>query len=179
MTGPHPPLVAILGAHGGAGASTLAAWWAPAADSGRCWPASTETTQLVVIAARLCLPGLISCAERLREWHADLTPDGVQVLGVVLTAVRPGRVPRPVRRYRAVVEDLAPVVWQIGWHDELLEREPSDLAEFRPFDPLPPRRTRLDVAVPVDVHRVGAALIDRIQQLRKSTRQQHDSEDTR
>ncbi|MFD4434168.1 hypothetical protein, partial [Nocardia sp. NPDC058497] len=139
VTGPHPPLVAVVGAHGGAGTSTLAAWWAPAADSGRCWPASTETTQVVVIAARLCLPGLVSCAERLREWHGRLTPDGVEVLGVVLSAARPGRVPRSVQRYRALVEDLAPVVWEIGWHEGLLERELINLAKFRPFDPDPPR----------------------------------------
>ncbi len=168
VTGEHPPLFAVLGAHGGAGASTLAAWWAPAADSGRTWPASPETTQLVVIVARLCLPGLVACLDRLHEWHAEVTPEGVQVLGVVLIPARPGRVPRSVRRYCANVTEMAPVVWEIGWHDGLLETEPEHLASSRPFDPPPPRRADLHSAVPPDVHRVGAAVIDRVRHLHHS-----------
>ncbi|MGW5315534.1 DUF6668 family protein [Nocardia thailandica] len=172
----HPPAVAIVGAHGGAATSTLARWWAPAADCGQSWPASAQTTQRVVVAARLCLPGLIACADRLREWHAGAAPEGVQVVGVVLSAARPGRVPAPVRRYRAVVEDLADHVWQIGWHDELVERELSELAEFSPFDPTPQRRTRLTEAVPLDVHHVGSELIDALALTTKNPINQHDSE---
>ncbi|MBF6212156.1 hypothetical protein IU487_14050 [Nocardia puris] len=172
----HPPAVAIVGAHGGAGTSTLARWWAPAADCEQSWPGSPQTTQRVVVAARLCLPGLIACADRLREWHAGAAPEGVQVVGVVLSAARPGRVPAPVRRYRAVVEDLAERVWEIGWHDELIERELSELAEFSPFDPAPQRRARLTEAVPLDVHHVGSELIDALACTTKNPIDQHDSE---
>ncbi|MFD3706169.1 hypothetical protein ACFWUP_23770 [Nocardia sp. NPDC058658] len=174
VTGAHPPLVAIVGAHGGAGATTLARWWAPAADSERCWPASPHTTQLVTIAARLCLPGLISCAERLREWRAELAPDGVVVVGVVLTAARPGKVPAAIRRYRTLIEDLAPAVWAIGWHEELLERELDELARFHPGDRPPPRRAPLTSTVPADVHHVGTDLIDHITRIRKTSRRQQD-----
>ncbi|MFX0576239.1 hypothetical protein [Nocardia nepalensis] len=159
VTGPHPPLFAVLGAHGGAGTSTLARWWAPAADTGLAWPASARTTQRVVIAARLCLPGLTAAAERLREWHAGLAPDGVVVIGLVLTAVRPGRVPRSVRRYRGVVAELVEHVYAIGWHDDLVARELSELAEYLPFDPPPRRRVPITQAVPSDVHRAGTAII--------------------
>ncbi|MEV0336910.1 hypothetical protein [Nocardia sp. NPDC050717] len=172
----HPPAVAIVGAHGGAATSTLARWWAPAADCGQSWPASAQTTQRVVVAARLCLPGLVACADRLREWHAGTAPEGVEVVGVVLSAARPGRVPAPVRRYRAVVEDLAEHVWEIGWHDELIERELAELAEFNPFDPAPQRRARLTEAVPLDVHHVGSELIDALARTTKNPIDQHDSE---
>ncbi len=175
-TGAFPPLVAIVGAHGGAGTSTLARWWAPAADCGQCWPGSAETSQLVVVAARLCLPGLIACAQRLREWHAGSTPSRVEVVGVVLTAARPGRVPAPVRRYRALIDDLAEVVWEIGWHDELVERELSELAEFSPTDPPPPRRSGLTDAVPTDVHRAGTELIDALARSVKAAHRTQDSE---
>ncbi|MFD4351566.1 hypothetical protein ACFWPX_03355 [Nocardia sp. NPDC058518] len=175
-TGAHPPLVAIVGAHGGAGTSTVARWWAPAADCGQCWPGSTVTTQLVVVAARLCLPGLIACAERLREWHAGAAPDGVDIVGVVLTAARPGRIPAPVRRYRAVVEDLTEVVWEIGWHDELVERELSELAVFTPSDPEPPRRSRPPDAVPADVYRAGSELIGALTRALKGPGRKQDSE---
>jgi len=158
-TGAHPPLWAVLGAHGGAGTSTLARWWAPAADTGLAWPASPATTQLVLVAARLCMPGLTAAADRLREWHAGLAAPGVEVIGLVLTAARPGGVPAVVRRYRSVVTDLVESVYEIGWHDELLATELTDLAEFTPFDPPPPRRARLRVAVPVDVYHAGTQIL--------------------
>ncbi|MFB8004896.1 hypothetical protein [Nocardia sp. NPDC056000] len=158
-TGPYPPLFAVLGAHGGAGTSTLARWWAHAADAGLAWPASPRTTQRVVVAARECIPGLTAAADRLREWHAGLAPPGVTVLGLVVTAVRPGKVPAAVRRYRRLVEELVDgSIWSIEWHDELIVFEIDELAQFMPNDPPPPRRANLTTAVPVEVHRTGAAI---------------------
>ncbi|WP_194817926.1 hypothetical protein [Nocardia sp. XZ_19_385] len=177
ITGPHPPLFAVLGAHGGAATSTLAHWWGPAADCGLAWPASPATTQKVVVAARLCMPGLIAAAERLREWHAGLAPEGVVVIGLVLSAVRPGRVPAPVRRYREVVTELVGSVYTIGWHDELTRCELSDLVEYLPFDPPPKRRAPITSAVPRDVHHAGAAIIADLALIRKQLEAQHDSED--
>ncbi|WP_147289145.1 hypothetical protein [Nocardia mexicana] len=169
VTGPHPPLFAVLGAHGGAATSTLARWWAHAADSGLAWPANPRTTRRVVIAARDCLPGLTAAADRLREWHAGLAPEGVIVIGLVLTAARPGRAPAAVRRYRRTIADLTDTVWAIGWHDELLACELDDLAHYTPFDPPPPRRARLTQAVPADVHHTGTAITTRIAETRGRT----------
>ncbi|WP_327097008.1 hypothetical protein OIE68_45315 [Nocardia vinacea] len=174
-TAAHPPLFAVLGAHGGAGTSTLARWWAPAADAGVAWPASPRTTQHVIVAARLCMPGLTAAADRLREWHAGLTPDGVRVIGLVLSAMRPGRVPAIVRRYRAVVAGLVEHVYDIGWHDELVTCELTDLAQYLPYDPAPPRRTSLRDAVPADVHRAGTHIITHLAATR-SIAAQPDSE---
>ncbi|MRH92958.1 hypothetical protein GFY24_37020 [Nocardia sp. SYP-A9097] len=162
-TGPYPPLFAMLGAHGGAGTSTLTRWWAHAADSGLAWPASTRTTQRVVVAARDCIPGLTAAADRLREWHAGLAPAGISILGLVVTPARPGRVPAAVRRYRRIVEDLVDgAIWSIDWHDELIVCELDELAQFAPNDPPPPRRANLTTAVPIDVHRAGTAITARI-----------------
>lgn len=161
-TAAHPPLWSVVGAHGGAGTSTLARWWAPAADTGLAWPASPATTQLVLIAARLCMPGLTAAADLLRQWHAGRAPAGVEVIGLVLTAARPGTVPAVVRRYRSVVTDLVGPVYDIGWHDELVATELTDLAQFHPFDPPPPRRARLRTAVPADVHRAGSQILTRL-----------------
>ncbi|MFF7941622.1 hypothetical protein ACFZC5_18065 [Nocardia gamkensis] len=177
-TGAHPPLFAVLGAHGGAGTSTLARWWAPAADTGLAWPASPATTQQVVVAARLCMPGLTAAADRLREWHAGLAPDGVHVIGLVLTAVRPGRVPVVVRRYRSVVAELVEHIYEIAWHDELLSCELTDLAQYVPFDPPSSRRSRLTEAVPPDVHRAATEITTHLAETRISTAVQHDSETT-
>ncbi|MFF0528710.1 hypothetical protein ACFYT3_09985 [Nocardia amikacinitolerans] len=176
-TGPHPPLFAVLGAHGGAGASTLARWWAPAADTGLAWPASPATTQRVLVAARLCIPGLTAAAERLREYRAGLAPTGVTVIGLVLTAARPGKVPAAVRRYRGVVAELVDAVYDIGWHDELIVRELTELAQHIPFDPPPRRRrTALTQLVPADVHAAGAHIITRLAATHKTSAAQPDSE---
>ncbi|WP_063014221.1 hypothetical protein [Nocardia kruczakiae] len=159
VTGPYPPLFAVLGAHGGAGTSTLARWWAHAADTGLAWPAATVTTQRVVVAARDCLPGLVAAADRLREWHAGLTPPGVIVVGLVLVPPRPGRVPLAVRRYRSTVGALVGgAMWSVQWYDELLTHELDDLASYTPNDPPPPRRAHLGDAVPLGVYRTGAAI---------------------
>ncbi|WP_084510469.1 hypothetical protein [Nocardia lijiangensis] len=179
ITGPHPPLWAVLGAHGGAGASTLARWWAPAADSGLAWPGSPLTTQRVLIAARLCMPGLTAAAERLREYHAGLAPPGVTVIGLALTAARPGKVPAVVRRYRSVVAELAETVYEIDWHDELIVRELTELAQYLPFDPPPPprrRRPALTEAVPADVHAAGTQIITHLAATKKVSAAQPDSE---
>ncbi|WP_084501249.1 hypothetical protein [Nocardia xishanensis] len=179
-TGAYPPLFAVLGAHGGAGASTLARWWAPAADTGLAWPASPATTQRVLVAARLCMPGLTAAAERLREWHAGLAPDGVTIIGLALSAARPGKVPTAVRRYRGVVAELVGTVYEIGWHDELVVREIAELAQYTPFDPAPRRRRRprLTEAVPADVHTAGTQIITHLAATRTTAAAQHDSEHT-
>ncbi|MFF3224074.1 hypothetical protein ACFYV7_14880 [Nocardia suismassiliense] len=176
-TAAHPPLFAVLGAHGGAGASTLARWWAPAADTGLAWPGSPRTTQRVIVAARLCMPGLTAAAERLREWHAGYAPDGVTVIGLALTAARPGSVPAMVRRFRSVVAELVEQVYDIGWHDELVCLDLADLAQYSPFAPAPQRRrkSRLTETVPLDVYRAGADIISRIAASHPAA--QKDSED--
>ncbi|MBF6325885.1 hypothetical protein [Nocardia cyriacigeorgica] len=175
-TGAHPPLFAVQGAHGGAGASTLARWWAPAADTGLAWPASPRTTQQVLIAARLCLPGLVAASRRLREWHAGHAPDGITVIGLALTPARPGRIPPAVRRYQKVVAELVDRVYVLAWQDELLAVELDELAQFRPFDPPPPRRTRLRRAVPADVHRAGADIVAHLAAARLGPAAPKDSE---
>jgi len=176
-TGPYPPLFAVVGAHGGAGASTLARWWVHAADAGLAWPGSPRTTQRVVIVARDCIPGLTAAADRLREWHAGVAPDGVTVVGLVLIAARPRRVPAAVRRFARTVGELVQdgAVWPIAWHEELIVHELGELARYTPFDPPPPRRAHLTRAVPVDVHRAGAAITTRIAFARQQAQQEGGS----
>ncbi|WP_280426671.1 hypothetical protein [Nocardia carnea] len=163
-TARYPPLFAVMGAHGGAGTSTLARWWAPAADTGDQWPGSDRTTQRVLLAARLCLPGLTAAADRLREWHAGLVPEGITVIGLVLTPVSGRRAPVTVRRYRATVAELVTPIYDIAWHDELACLEISDLAQFFPGERSPARRGRssLTRSVPAEVHRTAEDLLARI-----------------
>jgi hypothetical protein len=164
---------AVMSAHGGAGASTLAQWWPQACDTGRAWPGCSDTTQLVVLAARTCMPGLVAASTRLREWHAQLAPEGVVVVALVLTPVRPGRLPVAVRRFRDMVAPLvAGGVYSLGWHEQLVTLEPRDLAPCRlDAGPLPPRARRgpdLTRAAPREVGRAAARITESIAGVRRT-----------
>ncbi|KZM71619.1 hypothetical protein [Nocardia terpenica] len=165
--GQSPAEWVVMGAHGGAGASTLARWWPQAADTQGAWPGCPDSTQLVVLTARMCMPGLVAAATRLREWHAQLTPTGVVVVGLVLIPARPGRIPAPVRRFREIVAPLvAGAVYSIGWYDDLLALERRQLAPCEPDTPSEPRRrTDLTAAAPREVGRVAARISESIAEL--------------
>ncbi|KZM75475.1 hypothetical protein AWN90_19025 [Nocardia terpenica] len=166
-----PPEWAVMAAHGGAAASTLTRWWSTAADTSGRWPGNPDTTQFVVLAARECMPGLVAAATRLREWHSQLAPSGVMVLGLVLSAARPGRVPDPVRRYRDILAPLvAGAVYRIGWHDELLALERREIASCEPQSAShsPRRRSALTVTAPREVGRIAAQITDSIAGLQKT-----------
>jgi hypothetical protein len=121
------------------------------------------------------MPGLTAAADLLREWRADLAPAGVQVVALVLTPIRPGRTPAPVRRYRDLVADLLDgAIFTVAWHGRLITHELDELAEWTPREPPLPRRRRhaLTDAVPADVVDIGAALVSRIAESRTSSRTQ-------
>lgn len=159
-----PPVWAVMAAHGGAGASTLTRWWPAAADTHGGWPGNPDTTQLVVLAARNCMPGLVAAGTRLREWHSQLAPHGVVVIGLVLSAVRPGQMPGPVRRYREILAPLvAGAVYQIGWHDDLVELEHREIAPCQ--TPSTQRRMGSRTATTRDVGRIATQIADSITEL--------------
>ncbi len=157
-----------MGAHGGAGASTLARWWPQAADTEGAWPGCSDTTQVVVLAARMSMSGLIAAAMRLREWHAQLAPPGVVVIGLVLTPARPGRIPAPVSRFLDIVAPLvAGSVYPIGWYDELLMLERRELARCDTTTQAPPRRRHTDLiaVAPREVRQAAAQITESITEL--------------
>ncbi|MFF7684492.1 DUF6668 family protein [Microbacterium sp. NPDC007973] len=111
------PAVWWLGAHGGAGESTLATLapgWSAAA--GHAWPRSAngEPTPVVIV-ARSNAAGLRAAQNALRQWAAKLTPSNV--LGLVVMADAPGRMPRALRDLLAVVGGGGPRTWTVPWVD--------------------------------------------------------------
>lgn len=106
-----------VGAHGGAGESTLArlepAW--PAAD--HAWPRTPGIAkERVVLVARTHLAGLTAAQNAASQWAAGLVPS-VDLVGLVLVADAPGRLPRPLREFAHVVSGGVPRVWHLPWHD--------------------------------------------------------------
>ena len=124
-----------LGAHGGAGESSLAALvpeW-PAASHG--WPIVPGVTiSRVVVVARSNVRGLRAAQHAATQWASGLVPYA-QVLGLVIVADTPGRLPRPLREFSRLVSGGFPRTWTVPWVEAWRLGEPPTL-------PTAPREAR-------------------------------------
>lgn len=159
--GPRPPLLWLLGAHGGAGVTTLARLLAPAADCGRRWPAPVAAeSPYVLVVARETAIGLAAADALLRQHHAGLAGDS-EVVGLVTVAARPGRMPTGIRRDRDLYSGLVTHLWRVQWHEEWMLARHTDLPVWHPGDAAPDKQRRsseLDTA-PTDIADFGRELV--------------------
>lgn len=163
VTGAFPPLFALVGAHGGSGAGTLARMWAPAADTHGCWPASSATTQRVFIVAREHMAGIAAAADLLRAAAEGAVPPGVMVCGLITVAAHPGKAHKDVRRYAGTVGELAPHTYQVPWLKALIPMLPRQLPCWQPSDGVKATRSTEAgelASVPTVIAAVGAQICD-------------------
>lgn len=117
-----------LGAHGGAGESSLAALvpeW-PAASHG--WPfVPGDAVSRVVVVARSSARGLRAAQHAATQWASGLVPYA-QVLGLVVVADTPGRLPRPLRDFSHLVAGGFPRTWTVPWVEDWRLGEPPTLS---------------------------------------------------
>lgn len=105
----------VLGAHGGAGAWSIASLVDGWTSAEHTWPVSTETQPTrVVVTARTSARGLSGAKHAGRQWAAGLVP-GAQLLGLVLIADAPGRLPKALRDLMKVVGGGYPRSWHVPW----------------------------------------------------------------
>ncbi|OZC62871.1 hypothetical protein CH267_00225 [Rhodococcus sp. 06-621-2] len=157
------PMLWLLGAHGGAGVSTLAHVLAPAGDCGDRWPGGHgKQSPYVAVVARETVSGLVRAGELLRQ-HTAGHGGPAKVIGLITVADRPGRkLPKQIHQTRDVVTALVDREWRIGWVEQYpLARDPSGLAVWSPFDP-PPEKKRSPTDVPADIAAVGTQLREAI-----------------
>ncbi|MER7970533.1 DUF6668 family protein [Streptomyces sp. NPDC096080] len=102
----------LVGTHGGAGVSTLAAVLG-GHDCGRDWPAP-DAPRSVLLVARTHASGLASVLRTLEMFRRGEVPDGLDLDGVVLVADGPGRLPRPLERLARLVGDAVDV-YRVPW----------------------------------------------------------------
>ncbi|WP_232839697.1 MULTISPECIES: DUF6668 family protein [Nocardia] len=161
---PRPPLLWLLGAHGGAGVTTLARLLAPAADCARRWPApAAGESPYVLVVARETAIGLAAADALLRQHHAGLAGDS-EVVGLVTVAARPGRMPAGIRRDRDLYSGLVEHLWRVEWHETWMLARHSDLPIWRPGDPEPAKSRRDDelATAPTDIRTLGVDLVEAI-----------------
>ncbi len=106
-----------LGAHGGAGVSTLTGLAAVSADSHRGWPSGHPSqSPNVVLVCRTHLEGLERARDLLLQHTVvGLVPPMLRVLGLVTVPDAPGKVPTEVRRAMKLIGAAAPRVWHLPW----------------------------------------------------------------
>lgn len=119
--------VYVVGAHGGAGESTVAAlnpaWWA---ETDHAWPlVPTSPAPRVLLVARTSASGLRAAQAAATQWAAGGSPP-IDLLGLVLVADAPGRLPRPLRELAQLVGGGVPRTWLLPWS------EPWRLGEVTP-----------------------------------------------
>lgn len=138
-----------LGCHGGAGVSTLEAVLRRGEDAGRAWPiAAHGGVGRVVLVARTHVSGLLAVQAAARQWAAGGVPR-TRLLGAVLLADAPGKLPNRTRNLVELLSGALPRLWLVPWMDPLrltarpnwptppapFARIGTDLAEVRRQDP--------------------------------------------
>lgn len=109
------PSVWVLGVHGGAGESTVAGLVPSWEAAGHAWPRPVEGAAApVLLVARTHMRGLMAARAAATQWAAGVVPQA-DVLGLVLIADAPGRLPRSLRDLAQVVSGGVPRAWTVPW----------------------------------------------------------------
>ncbi|MDX3850995.1 DUF6668 family protein [Streptomyces sp. AK02-01A] len=119
-SGPHRsghgarPAITWVGAHGGAGVTTLAAQFG-GLDSGTNWPGSDAAPHgAVLLVARTHAAGLQSASRTLDALRQGRHPAADRLAALVLVADAPGRLPLKLARRVRVLRSAVRVVW-VPW----------------------------------------------------------------
>lgn len=118
-----------LGVHGGAGESSLSGVLPGSAAADHGWPQTPgEQPARVVLVARSNMRGLRAAQAAATQWASGLVP-GVDVLGLVIVADAPGRIPRPLRDFAHLVGGGVPRTWTVPWIESWRLGEPPALSD--------------------------------------------------
>lgn len=127
------PLWWWLGAHGGAGVTTLTAMIAPSADSRRMWPSGLpEQSGAVVLVCRTHAEGLERARDLISQFTARMVPPSLRLLGLATVADAPGRLPKDLRRLRDLVSSGAQRAWHLPWVEEWRAARTPQLPAWHP-----------------------------------------------
>ncbi|GGX36630.1 hypothetical protein GCM10010353_59690 [Streptomyces chryseus] len=127
-----------LGCHGGAGVTTLEHAVPGGRDAHRMWPAGVPgwPAHPVVLVCRSSYGGLTAAQRAAAQWASGALL-GVDLLGLVVVADAPGRLPRPLRDFCRLVSGGVPQTWTVPWVEPWrlgnppTTHQPSELGALR------------------------------------------------
>lgn len=127
-------LVWWVGAHGGAGETSLERLLSGSRAGGHAWPISPDPTAPApaILIARTSYTGLTAAQQALRDWGSGSV--SVELLGLVLIADVPGKLPKELRGLVDLIDGAAPgATWLLPWQSDWRFGQPSLQRASRPL----------------------------------------------
>ncbi|MGO3660137.1 MAG: DUF6668 family protein [Corynebacterium casei] len=158
----RPPLVWLVGAHGGAGVTFLTHSLAFAGDCKEIWPdvAEQDISPCAVVVARESTSGLDAAEQALRQWHTDPELENINLIGLVLVAEASGKKrARELSAWSESVAALAPSTFRVAWIPEWTHMRTNELPDWWPGDAVPEKKKKYESDVPATVAELGEHLM--------------------
>jgi hypothetical protein len=116
-----PPLWWV-GAHGGAGTTTLAAVTGLGVDIGAGWPTPIPGNPpiRVVLVCRASASGALAATGAVEQWRRQPNLADTKIVGVVSVAASARKPPRRATERLRMLSGWVPAWWQVGWIEEYL-----------------------------------------------------------
>ena len=105
----------LLGAHGGSGARCLAAVLSGTRHAGKQWPTPTAGREQIVLVCRSSQRGLSAAQDHVRHFRDGELRQRLDLLGVIVSAAAPGKVPPPLRRLEKLLSGAVPILGEVPW----------------------------------------------------------------
>jgi hypothetical protein len=112
-------LIWWVGAHGGAGETTLEQLLLGSRAANHAWPVSPdpERPAHTMLVARTSYTGLLAAQHALQDWGSGSVP--AELDGLVLIADAPGKLPKELRALVGLITSIAPGgTWELPWQAE-------------------------------------------------------------
>ncbi|MCU1515352.1 MAG: hypothetical protein JWQ75_73 [Pseudarthrobacter sp.] len=125
----------VTGAHGGSGESRIADLIGGARATGHCWPVLADgSTPRVLLVCRADMRGLTAARNALTQWASGAAPE-LDLLGLAVLADAPGKTPKPLRDFAAIIGGGAPRLWTLPWVEAWRHRDatPPPAREYQRF----------------------------------------------
>lgn len=115
----------VTGAHGGSGESRIAGLLDGARVTDHCWPFLPDGSRpRVLLVCRADMRGLTAARGVLTQWASGAAPE-VDLLGLAILADAPGKTPKALRDFAAIVGGGAPRLWRLPWVEAWRHGEPT------------------------------------------------------
>ena len=123
----------ITGAHGGSGESRIADLIVGARATGHCWPVPQDGSKpRVLLVCRADMRGLTAARGALTQWVSGAAPE-LELLGLAVLADAPGKTPKPLRDFTAIVGGGAPRYWNLPWVEAWRHGESTPVPPTREY----------------------------------------------